>query len=68
MGQLRGAVIPVTPFQQNCAILWDDETMAALVVDPGGDVDRILAAIEQCKVSVERILLTHGHLDHAGGA
>jgi len=68
MGQLRGAVIPVTPFQQNCAILWDDETMKALVVDPGGDVDRILAAIEQCKVSVERILLTHGHLDHAGGA
>ena len=65
---LRGAIIPVTPFQQNCAILWDDLTMRALVVDPGGDVDRILAAIEQCGVTVERILLTHGHLDHAGGA
>ncbi len=65
---LRGAIVPVTPFQQNCAILWDDSTMRALVVDPGGDVDRVLAAIEQCKVTVERILLTHGHLDHAGGA
>jgi hydroxyacylglutathione hydrolase len=66
--QLRGAIIPVTPFQQNCAILWDDETKRALVVDPGGDVDRILSAIDQCGVTVERILLTHGHLDHAGGA
>jgi glyoxylase-like metal-dependent hydrolase (beta-lactamase superfamily II) len=68
MGQLRGAIVPVTPFQQNCAILWDDETKRALVVDPGGDVDRILSGIEQCGVTVERILLTHGHLDHAGGA
>ena len=65
---LRGAIIPVTPFQQNCAILWDDATKRALVVDPGGDVDRILAGIDQCGVTVERILLTHGHLDHAGGA
>ena len=68
MGQLRGAIVPVTPFQQNCAILWDDETKRGLVVDPGGDVDRILSGIEQCGVTVERILLTHGHLDHAGGA
>ncbi len=65
---LRGAIIPVTPFQQNCAILWDDATKRALVADPGGDVDRILAGIDQCGVTVERILLTHGHLDHAGGA
>ena len=65
---LRGAIIPVTPFQQNCAILWDDATTRALVADPGGDVDRILAGIDQCGVTVERILLTHGHLDHAGGA
>ncbi len=65
---LRGAIVPVTPFQQNCAILWDDASMKAIVVDPGGDVDRILTAIEQSKVTVERILLTHGHLDHAGGA
>jgi glyoxylase-like metal-dependent hydrolase (beta-lactamase superfamily II) len=68
MANLRGAVIPVTPFQQNCAILWDDATRHALVVDPGGDVDRILAAIDQSGVTVQRILLTHGHLDHAGGA
>ena len=65
---LRGTIVPVTPFQQNCAILWDDASMQAMVVDPGGDVDRILAAIAQSKVTVERILLTHGHLDHAGGA
>lgn len=65
---LRGAIVPVTPFQQNCAILWDASTKRALVVDPGGDEDRILASIDQCGVTVERILLTHGHLDHAGGA
>jgi glyoxylase-like metal-dependent hydrolase (beta-lactamase superfamily II) len=68
MGQLRGAIIPVTPFQQNCAILWDDASKQSVVVDPGGDVDRILAAIEQTGATVERIWLTHGHLDHAGGA
>jgi hydroxyacylglutathione hydrolase len=68
MGALRGAVIPVTPFEQNCAVLWDDATKQAVVVDPGGDVDRILAAIAQAGVSIERIWLTHGHLDHAGGA
>jgi glyoxylase-like metal-dependent hydrolase (beta-lactamase superfamily II) len=68
VSRLRGAIVPVTPFQQNCAILWDDQTKRALVVDPGGDVDRILAAIDQTGVTVERILLTHGHLDHAGGA
>jgi glyoxylase-like metal-dependent hydrolase (beta-lactamase superfamily II) len=68
MANLRGAVIPVTPFQQNCAILWDDASKHAIVVDPGGDVDRILAAIDQPALTVDRILLTHGHLDHAGGA
>ncbi len=68
MGQLRGAVIPVTPFQQNCLLLWDEETSDAWVVDPGGEVDRILAAIDQTGARVQRILLTHGHLDHAGGA
>jgi hydroxyacylglutathione hydrolase len=65
---ITGAVIPVTPFQQNCTILWDDGSNQAVVVDPGGEVDRILAAIDQAGVSVERIWLTHGHLDHAGGA
>ena len=66
--RLRGAIVPVTPFQQNCAILWDEATKVAMVVDPGGDVDRILDAIGQTGVTVERIVLTHGHLDHAGGA
>lgn len=68
MGQLRGAVIPVTPFQQNCALLWDEASKRGMVVDPGGEVDAILGAIDQTGVAVERILLTHGHLDHAGGA
>ncbi|MGD0106426.1 MAG: MBL fold metallo-hydrolase [Rhodopila sp.] len=68
MSGLRGAIVPVTPFQQNCAILWDDASKAGMVVDPGGDVDRILAAIDQTGVTVEKIVLTHGHLDHAGGA
>ena len=68
VGQLRGAVIPVTPFQQNCTILWDDGSKQAVVVDPGGEVDRIVGAIAQAGITVERIWLTHGHLDHAGGA
>lgn len=65
---LRAAIVPVTPFQQNCTLLWDEETGAGVVVDPGGDVPRILAAIEQTGMRPERILLTHGHIDHAGGA
>ncbi|MBV8868754.1 MAG: MBL fold metallo-hydrolase [Acetobacteraceae bacterium] len=64
---LRAAVIPVTPFQQNCAILWDEADRRGLVVDPGGEADRVLQAVDQLGVAVERILLTHGHLDHAGG-
>ena len=68
MGMLRGAVVPVTPFQQNCTILWDEATKHGVVVDPGGDVPRILAAIEQTGVTVGAIWLTHGHMDHAGGA
>jgi len=65
---LKGAVIPVTPFQQNCLLLWDDASRRGIVVDPGGDVPRIRAAIEKAGVTVDRILLTHGHIDHAGGA
>jgi hydroxyacylglutathione hydrolase len=66
--RLRGAILPVTPFQQNCAILWDEASKRALVTDPGGEVERIMGALDQLGVTVERILLTHGHLDHAGGA
>ena len=65
---LRAAIVPVTPFQQNCAIVWCTRTMKAAVVDPGGDVERIRQGLEQTGVSPERILLTHGHIDHAGGA
>ena len=61
-------VIPVTPFMQNCSLVWCDATRDAAVIDPGGDVARILAAIEAEGVTVTRILLTHGHLDHVGGA
>jgi glyoxylase-like metal-dependent hydrolase (beta-lactamase superfamily II) len=68
MASLNGMIVPVTPFQQNCTILWDESGRQAVVVDPGGDVDRILAAIDKAGVSVGQIWLTHGHLDHAGGA
>lgn len=68
MGQLRGGIVPVTGFQQNCTILWDDDDKKGVVVDPGGDVDRIMGAIEQAGVTAMQIWLTHGHLDHAGGA
>ena len=68
MAILKILIIPVTPFQQNCSLVIDDETNRAAVVDPGGDLDQILAAIKQAGVTVERILLTHGHIDHAGGA
>lgn len=68
MGALRAAIVQVTPFQQNCTILFDDEEKRGVVVDPGGDVDQILAALREMGVTVEAIWLTHGHLDHAGGA
>ena len=68
MGRLSGTIVSVTPFQQNCTILFDDETKDAVVVDPGGDVDNIVAAIEQSEVTVGAIWLTHGHIDHAAGA
>lgn len=65
---LRAAIVPVTPFQQNCTLLWDPDSMAGAVVDPGGDLDRIQAAIAEVGMKPEKILLTHGHIDHAGGA
>lgn len=64
---LKYHIVPVTPFEQNCTLLWCDETQRAAVVDPGGDVRRILAAVEKAGVQLERILVTHGHIDHAGG-
>jgi len=68
MAELQAAIVPVTPFQQNCKLLWDKDSKQAWVVDPGGNVPRILEAVEKLALKVERILLTHGHIDHVGGA
>jgi len=68
MGQLQVKIIPVTPFEQNCALIFDADTKKGVVIDPGGDIPRIIAAITESGAIVESILLTHGHLDHAGGA
>ena len=68
MPELKAAVIPVTPLQQNCTLIWDAETKAAMVIDPGGNVPVIVGAVAELGLTVERILLTHGHIDHAGGA
>ena len=65
---MKIAIIPVTPYQQNCTLLWDEATMRGAVIDPGGDVPRILAEIQTQGITVERIVLTHGHIDHAAGA
>ncbi|HJU32427.1 MAG TPA: MBL fold metallo-hydrolase [Hyphomicrobiaceae bacterium] len=65
---LKAAIVPVTPFQQNCTLLWDETGKQGVVVDPGGDLDRIEAAIKQTGMTPEKILLTHGHVDHAAGA
>jgi hydroxyacylglutathione hydrolase len=65
---LRAAVIPVTVFQQNCTLLWSESTKKGAVVDPGGDLHRVMDALEATGIEVEKILLTHGHIDHAGGA
>ena len=65
---LQIAVIPVTPFQQNCSILWCTRTKQAVIVDPGGDVALIRGALKEVGVTPVAIWLTHGHLDHAGGA
>lgn len=65
---MKSRIIPVTRLEQNCAILWDPETRSAAVVDPGGEVDRILEELARLEVTLERILLTHGHIDHVAGA
>jgi len=65
---LQAAIIPVTPLQQNCTLLWCTKTMRGAFVDPGGDLPRLKAAAEQVGVTIEKILLTHGHIDHCGGA
>src|SRR3977135_3569669 len=61
-------IIPVTLFEQNCTLIWCEATKKAVVIDPGGDVPKIQAAIKEANVTVEKIWLTHGHIDHVGGA
>ncbi len=68
MPKLRVALVQVTPFQQNCSIFFDETTKLGAVVDPGGDLDRIKDAISRTGVTIQKILLTHGHIDHAAGA
>ncbi len=65
---IKLAVVTVTPLQQNCSILWCEETLQAAIIDPGGDAHLIEQAVDQVGVSVEKILLTHGHIDHAAAA
>ncbi len=65
---LRAAIIPVTPLQQNCTLLWCTATNKGAFVDPGGDLPKLRAAIAQTGVEIEKILLTHGHIDHCGQA
>jgi glyoxylase-like metal-dependent hydrolase (beta-lactamase superfamily II) len=65
---LKAAIVPVTPFQQNCTLLWDEATKIGAVVDPGGDLEEVRGAIAELGITIEKILLTHGHIDHAGGA
>jgi len=68
MANLQVAIVPVTAFQQNCTLMWDEETKRGVVVDPGGDIDRITGGLSQTGMAVDAIWLTHGHIDHAAGA
>ena len=68
MTKANAVVVPVTPFQQNCTLLWCEATKRAVVVDPGGDLPQVNRAIAQAGVAVDKIWLTHGHVDHVGGA
>ena len=65
---LNYRVVPVTPYQQNCSVVWCDQTKEAAVVDPGGDLHLIQSVLDQNQLQLKQILLTHGHLDHAAGA
>lgn len=64
--RLRGEIIPVTPFQQNCTLIWDPTTMRGALVDAGGEPARLLERVAHHGVQLEKLLVTHGHLDHAG--
>jgi hydroxyacylglutathione hydrolase len=64
---MRFEIIPVTPFEQNCSLVWCEATGSAALVDPGGDTDVLLAAVERAGVTLEKLLLTHAHIDHVAG-
>lgn len=66
MSRLQAEIIPVTPFQQNCTLLWDSATMRGALVDAGGEIERLLERIAHHGITLEKLLVTHGHLDHAG--
>jgi hydroxyacylglutathione hydrolase len=66
--RIKVMIVPVTPFQQNCSLIWNEAMKSGVVIDPGGDLELIRQAIGKTGMTVERILLTHGHIDHAGGA
>jgi hydroxyacylglutathione hydrolase len=63
---MKAAIIPVTAFQQNCSLIWCTRTMRGALIDAGGDLDRLKAAVEKAGVTLEKLLVTHGHLDHCG--
>ena len=65
---LQIRLIPVTPLQQNCSLIWDTATKHAVFVDPGGDVDTLMGALKHFGLTLKEMWLTHGHLDHAGAA
>lgn len=65
---LRAAIVPVTPLQQNSTLIWCTQTMRGAFTDPGGDLDRLKAAAQQHGVTIEKLLITHGHIDHCGQA
>jgi hydroxyacylglutathione hydrolase len=65
---MKVTLIPVTPFEQNCSVMVCEATQRAAIFDPGGDVERIIETVTELGATVEKVWLTHGHLDHCGGA
>ena len=65
---LQYQLLPVTPFQQNCTLFWCDETLQAAVIDPGGELERIIQTIDDHQLTLNKVLLTHAHIDHAGAS
>lgn len=65
---MKYKTIPVTAYQQNCSLIWCEYTNKAALIDPGGDIEVLLAQVDALGLQLEKILLTHGHLDHVGGA